>query len=395
MFQRRIVAALVVGGVVAAAARQPAALQAPAQPLTSGAAAIVVDAVVRDGKGKPVTDLRKEDFQLLEDGVVQTIGDVTEYVGGSPRLGVPGGTAATAAGGGPAPAAPSFTAIVFSRLAPEPRARAYQGALACLDTLRDGDYVGIFTTDLSLSTIQPYTRDRAQVRKGLEAAVRRASWTSPIALFPEEPSALAATTATSGTWDRLGGLQQGHAATDALLAIVTGIAVVPGRKSVMFFSEGIPVPNEVLPQFRGVIATANRGSVTVYTIDAAGLRTASEERAAGDQVRAAGAAALTLTADGSNSSSLGAMEGVEGVRRTPHAILTMLAAETGGFLIENTNDLKKGFRQADSDRRFYYLLSYTPKNTAFNGERRSITLKVPKRRVTVRARSGYLAPRSK
>jgi hypothetical protein len=42
----------------------------------TGGTAVVVDAVVRDKSGKPITDLRAGDFELLEDGVAQTIGDV-------------------------------------------------------------------------------------------------------------------------------------------------------------------------------------------------------------------------------------------------------------------------------------------------------------------------------
>src|SRR6266550_4647443 len=64
-------------------ARQEPAASPPAQNLRTGVAAIVVDAVVRDSKGKPVTNLRKEDFELLEDGVRQDIGDVTVVMPGS------------------------------------------------------------------------------------------------------------------------------------------------------------------------------------------------------------------------------------------------------------------------------------------------------------------------
>jgi hypothetical protein len=93
----------------------------------SGTNAIVVDVIVRDSKGNPVTDLRKEDFVLLEDGAAQEIGDAT-------RVGNPVYVAKS--GGAPPPAPgtatndghtfPSFTAIIFNRLSPEARGRAYQ-----------------------------------------------------------------------------------------------------------------------------------------------------------------------------------------------------------------------------------------------------------------------------
>ena len=51
--------------------------------------------------------------------------------------------------------------------------------------------------------------------------------------------------------------------------------------------------------------------------------------------------------------------------------MSLLADQTGGFLIDDTNDLAAGFRRIDLDRRFHYLLTYTPKNADFNGEWRS------------------------
>jgi hypothetical protein len=82
------------------------------------------------------------------------------------------------------------------------------------------------------------------------------------------------------------------------------------------------------------------------------------------------------------------------IRSSPRTSLTLLADRTGGFLIDSTNDLGAAFRAIDQDRRFHYLLSYSPKNAEFNGEWRSISVRVPSRDVQIRARSGYLAVRS-
>jgi hypothetical protein len=84
----------------------------------------------------------------------------------------------------------------------------------------------------------------------------------------------------------------------------------------------------------------------------------------------------------------------DNLRRDPAVSLRLLADQTGGFLINNTNDLAPGLRRIDEDRRFHYLLTYTPSNSDFRGEWRRIAVKVPGRNVTVRARSGYLAVRA-
>ena len=75
------------------------------------------------------------------------------------------------------------------------------------------------------------------------------------------------------TFDALERDQQGFATTNGLLAVVNGLKAIPGRKTVVFFSEGIAITANVWAQFRSVISSANRASVSVYAIDAGGLRT--------------------------------------------------------------------------------------------------------------------------
>ena len=57
--------------------------QQPDPKFGAATTAVVIDVVVRDAKGRPVTDLTRADFELLEDGVAQTLGDVTR-VGACP-----------------------------------------------------------------------------------------------------------------------------------------------------------------------------------------------------------------------------------------------------------------------------------------------------------------------
>ena len=169
-------------GLAAVAAMTPLSGLAQQTDPKFGAAttAVVIDVVVRDAKGRPVTDLTRADFELLEDGVPQDLGDVT-------RVGIPL-TAPRAAAAGTAPAAspthsasprsvaaPTFLALVFDWLTPDARALAYKGALASLQTIQANDFVGVFVSDLSLVPIQTYTTDRAQLRKAIDEAATRAT----------------------------------------------------------------------------------------------------------------------------------------------------------------------------------------------------------------------------
>jgi VWFA-related protein len=413
-------------------------LQLPPAPITSSTAAIVVDAVVRDGHGNPVTDLRKQDFQVFEDGILQEIGDLTVTVPGSPassgRSGsVPNGLAPQSAalrdvGGFHKDA--TYVAIVFDRLTAEARPLAYRGAQACLENMQDDDFVAVYSVDLSLTTVQTYTNDRDKVRKALKIVASNATAQFdrmatkddlhdrddrgnplpgdadagvPVVASPESigrpvdtrgegyqaREILALNLRTHSAWEAMARDQQGYATTNALVAITSALGALPGRKTVVLFAEGLAIPPAVAPYFRSVITTANRGNVSVYTIDAGGLRVHSKDAETARALAAMGAVGI-----GGNGSLTMLELNEDLLRKDPRTSLTLLAAETGGFLVDNTNDLARAFRRIDSDRRFHYLLTYTPSNASFDGRWRRITVRVPSRRVEIRARSGYLAVQS-
>jgi VWFA-related protein len=75
----------------------------------------------------------------------------------------------------------------------------------------------------------------------------------------------------------------------------------------------------------------------------------------------------------------------------PTAVLGRLAKETGGFVLENTNDLAAGVARMKQERTTYYLLAYQSTRAALDGTFRKVTVKVKRPRVTVKARPGYVA----
>src|SRR5687767_2617524 len=100
----------------------------------SSATAVLVDVVVRDRRGQPVTDLAAADFEIYEDGVRQEIGSLTLY---TPESGTAPARGAAAAPVPAEPASPSksaamgpppqpVVALVFDRLSQEARAVAHK-----------------------------------------------------------------------------------------------------------------------------------------------------------------------------------------------------------------------------------------------------------------------------
>jgi len=79
------------------------------------------------------------------------------------------------------------------------------------------------------------------------------------------------------------------------------------------------------------------------------------------------------------------------VRNNPEGVLGQLANETGGLLISGTNNPGPRLRQVNDDLHSYYVLTYTPKNSDYDGKFREISVKVKRSAVDVQARQGYYA----
>jgi hypothetical protein len=87
--------------------------------------------------------------------------------------------------------------------------------------------------------------------------------------------------------------QQGYATTQALYAIVSSMSVLPGRKSVVFFAEGLALPSAVQRHFEAVVDAANAANVAIYAVDAAGLRVHSDQLRAHKELRAMGVSGIS------------------------------------------------------------------------------------------------------
>ena len=425
----------------------PAPLAGP-QRFETTSTAIVVDVVVRDAKGALVTDLAADDFELYEDRVRQTVGSFTVAnrgagiaVSARKRDGatrISGDPAATAVPPGAAsPDEPGVVALVFDRLSPEHRALSQRAALGGIPMNGElQDHTAVFAVDLQVNLLQPFTRDAAAVRAGLQrVAGAAASQFRPrdrrivelqerrIELGPELTSTVAAqrlSPSAAGTqaigsievelaqnrmesrmleiFDTLEREQQGYATTNALLSVVASLQDVPGRKTIVFFSEGLAAPPAALQAFRSVIDTANRANVTIYAVDASGLRAESVVSETRREMTAAGTDRIVQIETGSlpiGGSMLRVMERNEDMlRQDPHTSLGDLARDTGGVLVRDTNDLRSAFRRIEEDMRFHYVLTYAPQDQAFDGRFREIDVRVKRAGARVFARRGYFAVRS-
>jgi VWFA-related protein len=412
---------------------------------------VLLDVVVRDRGGRLVRDLRADEFEVYEDGKRQSVAafDIinTETAPGGARVAGESGANAPAApeaspaaaappSGGQAPGQgePAVIVFVFDRLSAQGRDRADKAARIYADKGHvPGDLVGVFVIDQALHALLPLSTDLREIRAAFHRAAMQAH--TPFSASREKARAatdramdleqgLAALGRASGsagagaqvraqaaalgaalvwanmqarmdrTVDRIERDQQGFSSTDGLLAVVSALKILPGRKTVVFFSEGLTISAHVQPQLESVAAVANRANVSVYAIDAGGLRVESETQEARTELMQhteLRLRSLGRPTEGGGPLLQGLEHSEDMLQLNPHVKLGELAENTGGFLIRDTNDASDGFRRLLEETRFYYLLSYAPDNSEFDGTFRSISVTIKRRGVKVHSRKGYLA----
>jgi len=438
--------------VLAALIQSHSSAQSPARPsdrqsFASTATAILVDVVVRDKKNHPVTDLSAADFQVAEDGIPQKIDSFTRVSHGS---GIGIDVAWRSAANTVNIAAPSHpdaateaeaatTALVFDHLSAESLRLAQKATLEFVPLSGESSArVGVFATDPGVRVIQSYTTDRTRIRQGVEKVMASGTSTEEQKaqrmdelldrrreLSSETRSAEAsASTALGGAASRVASeigaretelgllqtelnmirsfdyLDRGHRGYDtslALLSVIETLEYTPGRKTIVFFSEGLPVTPALSARLDAVIDAANRANVTTYAIDAKGLRSKSALANVRKEMENFSEERLGQVT-GSERTQQPLTMGLERVEDTlkldSRSGLARLAEETGGFLIDETNDLSSAFRRIDEDNRFHYLLTYSPTNTEVDGKFRAIRVKVKRPGTEVFARKGYRAVRT-
>ena len=313
---------------------------------------VVVDAVVLDEQGLPVTGLTADDFALSEDGQPQVIASfhrveaqeaAASAAPGRPSASVKTGTGPTTTG--------SFV-IFYDDLNMDPRMGAYaRGAVSEVlrEHVREGDLLTLIVSSEGVSWSARMLAGRAEMLSLVE---------------------------------RLGGRQMSRAApsrhrhTEAMLeSALIAQSDVPGRKSLILVSGGFPSDLQRNSEKR-MLRAARVANAAVYFVDARSLSEWNPE---------------VSQRWGNNPSRHRPMSKGE-LRNYKSAGAEVLASQTGGFTIKNSNDLAGAVQRVFEENRNYYLLGYKPSNTKRDGRFRTIKLQVKREGLRVRARTGYYAP---
>ncbi|HSR09320.1 MAG TPA: VWA domain-containing protein [Bryobacteraceae bacterium] len=363
---------------------------------------VVINVTVKDKAGRPISDLKKEDFQLLEDGVAQKV-TVFDHQDLSTEPLAPMSFsqrpqtieergAVTALGSSVNQQVQRdpkrfqdrrLIGLFFDMTSMQPleQARAQEAAVKWIQSqMTAADLVGIMTFGSKFRMIQEFTDDRdllIQTVKGLTLG------------DSSDLKGLAATAADEG--DDSGSFVADQTEfnifnTDRKLTALEDAArklsIYPEKKALIYFSSGVNKTGiENQSQLKATVNAAVRSNVSFYPVDTRGL---VAEAPGGDASIASprGTGILTGTSQAGRRATF----------NDSQETLSTLASDTGGKALLDSNDLTLGIRQAQEDIRSYYIIGYYSTNPATDGKFRRVQIKLASNtQAKLDYRKGYYA----
>lgn len=372
-----------------------------------------LDVYVTDRSGKPISGLTRDDFELIVDrrevpitNFLAVTGDVDDAVAVSGTGSEEAAPASPAPAAAPAPALAQDLHLVFYidnfNLRPADRNRALNALQRFVSfEIPEGAQMMLVTYDHGLNVRQPFTTDRRAIveaateTEGLGAlavgtdADRRLALDEIDAAKDEFQAINAAVSFAEARKVEL------ERPLQALRGLMEPLAGLPGRKVLIYVSNGLPhrvgedlffLVDERFPragarmrsfQYETVDAqtrlgvAANAAGVTIYALDATGL-----------------ASFDSLSAAEGGSAKGGSFVVADTVRRANLQIpLERMASDTGGAALTNSNNLDLFFERLAQDASTYYSLGY---HAAPGSEGRylPVEVRVKHRGAQVRTRTG-------
>jgi VWFA-related protein len=322
---------------------------------------VVVDAVVLDEKGQPITDLKADDFTVLEDGKPQKISDFSFHQPGS-------------AGAAPRQAAPNIISnapdfssnsclnvILLDAINTDFSNHAYAQDMLIkyLDTNPLIQPTAVYALDRKLTMLHDFTTDTKALRDVVAHFV------------PQGREHLDTVEAAASPFSTRGSFKSsdyGRQITESsMLFLARSLGGYTGRKNLIWLSEGFPI--SLFPDF-------NVGDGAVAIVDYSPMA----ERIA-DELMNAQVALYPIDAAGVSIND----------RFPAHTAMESMAQRTGGKTFFNRNDIDMGIRTSINDGATYYTIEYYPQNRNWDAKFRRIELKLAHPHAKLTYREGYYA----
>jgi VWFA-related protein len=339
---------------------------------------VEVDVVVR-AKDGPVTNLAKEDFTVFDNGKPQRVDvfGVSAVERSKPKQEAPP-PAGVVSNRRAKELHTSATVILFDRLntADKYQRDGRAQLLSYLRSTRRGDLTAIYVLADNLKVVQDFTNDTDQLVRAAtkmeigdlpgvdNRTVREIAQSTAVGRVTRREVRTAVAEAEFSVAERT------NPTEDAIEFIARHLSVLSGRKSLVWMSAaGIPLSigsgtshdgkESQLGHATRLLTAAN---VAVYPVDLRGLKAPDPPRG---------------------------RRGLE--PNPPPDVMIRLADETGGRAFYFNNDLEGSIRTAIADAEISYTLGFYPSENGFDGKFHNLSVKVARKDVEVRHRTGYFA----
>jgi VWFA-related protein len=377
---------------------------------------VQVHVTVRDGKGNAIPNLKREDFQIFDQGKVQpiTVFAVETRESRKEKALAAAKTQADASGPGETKTVlpDRFVAMEFDdiHLLTEDAVYTRKSAEQFLDSLAPTDRVGIFTTSGELTQdftsdvallkqkllgiiprpkvghtstndcpdVSPYVADLVQNRNDQMAfqAVVNDAWQCAYNNDPQMYSSAVSLAQATIPRTAIGADADNNYTYRTLQDTLRRLATMPGERVMLLVSPGfiMGLQNSDLLL---VVDQANHANIVINSLDARGLYTPDM----GDISRP--------------RSGIGQLATYRVAAQTEQAyVLADFAYGTGGAFFQNSNDIAGGMKMIASAPEVSYVLGFSPQNEKMDGSFHTLKVKLTgKEKYTIQARRGYYAPR--
>jgi len=415
-------AGLVQGGLAMILCVRVAAQQ-PQQPPTSTPSAVVktsvnevlVPVVVRDAHGHMVETLKKEDFQVFDNGAPQVI---TGFAIEKRAEEMPGAAASTrtpdTSAGTPQRAAPAqrFIVLLFDdlNLGSGDLMQTQKAVTKLLEApLPASDMAAVVSTS---GTNSGFTRDHAELQKAIRNLrvsnlYRHDSHDCPnidyyqgdLIVNKNDQMALQAAAADALACANLPSMEQAmsmamqaaqravalgdqdvRVTLDFLKLLVRTMGKAPGQRMIILVSPGFLTSTaEAMALNSQVLDIAAQSSVTISALDARGLYTTNQDASE----RSSGPAGADRMKDQYRRASM----------TLDASVIAGLADGTGGTYFHSSNDLEGGFKDLMVGPKCLYLLTFSIADVKRDGAYHGLEVKLNQDGLKPQARRGYFAPK--
>jgi VWFA-related protein len=250
--------------------------------------------------------------------------------------------------------------------------------------MQPGDLVAVLRTSAGMGALQQFTRDKRLLNSAIDLVRYQVGRVGTSSFAPLR--GIDADAPDTSAFDRELNRIYSIGSMGAIRYIVQGLRDMPGRKSVILFTESMQLKfadgrdQLVEEALRELTDAANRAAVVIYAIDPRGV--AYTGLTAEDSTRGMSPRQISQVASNRTNDLIASQEG-----------MLTLTEKTGGLFLNN-NDLDGSLRKVIDDGDGYYLLGYQPAITTFDlrpgmTKFHTISVRVKRPGLTVRSRTGF------